>query len=47
VTLGIGLLSLLLLIPERTDLIGRGRGVFLLATYAVFVMTIVVSRHRG
>jgi len=37
ITLGMGALSLLLLIPGRDGVIGRGRGVLLLAAYAVFV----------
>lgn len=43
--LGFGLLSLLLLIPGRAGLIGRGRGVLLLGCYAGFVaVTIAAGR---
>ncbi len=43
--LGFGMLSLLLLIPGPAGLIGRGRGVLLLGSYAGFVaVTIAVGR---
>jgi len=45
ITLGMGVLSLLLLIPGRDGIIGRGRGVMLLGAYAVFVVaTIAIGR---
>ncbi len=37
VALGIGLLALLLLVPDRAGIISRGRGLLLLASYAVFL----------
>lgn len=45
VALGMGLVSLLLLIPGRDALLGRGRGLLLLVTYVIFVTaTLVVGR---
>lgn len=45
VALGIGLASLLLLIPGQSALIGRGRGLLLQAVYVLFVAaTLVVGR---
>lgn len=43
VALGMGLLSLLLLIPGRDGVIGRSRGFILLAAYAVFVAATVAA----
>lgn len=45
VALGMGLLALLLLIPSHSALIGRGRGVLLLAAYILFVTATVVAGH--
>jgi len=41
ITLGMGLLSVCLLIPDRVGVIGRGRGVLLLASYVVFIVAIL------
>lgn len=43
VALGMGMFSLLLLIPGRAGVIGRGRGFMLLGTYAVFVAATVAA----
>ena len=43
VALGMGLFSLLLLIPGRDGVIGRGRGVVLLAGYGAFVAAILAA----
>ncbi len=43
VTLVMGLLSMLLLIPGRTELIGAGRGALLLGVYAFFVATTFIA----
>jgi cation:H+ antiporter len=45
VALGMGLLALFLLIPGRSALIGHGRGVLLLATYIIFIASMVVAGH--
>lgn len=45
VALGMGLLSLLLLIPGRKSLIGRGRGAMLLTAYCLFVAMTIVAGH--
>jgi hypothetical protein len=42
-----GLLALFLLIPGHSALIGRGRGVLLLAAYILFVAATVVAGHAG
>jgi cation:H+ antiporter len=47
VALGIGVLSLLLLIPGRNGVIGRGRGFMLLAAYGVFVVATVAPGHAA
>ncbi|MCF8176262.1 MAG: sodium:calcium antiporter [Burkholderiaceae bacterium] len=41
--LGFGMLSLLLLIPGRAGLIGRGRGVLLLGSYAGFIAATIAA----
>lgn len=43
VTLGMGILSLLLLLPGRDNIIGRSRGLLLLAAYGIFVTATVVA----
>lgn len=43
VALGVGAFSLLLLIPGRTEQIGRGRGVALLVCYASFVIATIAA----
>jgi cation:H+ antiporter len=43
IALGMGVLSLLLLIPGRDGIIGRGRGIMLLGAYAVFVVATVAT----
>lgn len=43
VALGMGITSLLLLIPGRSALIGRSRGLLLLAVYILFVATTLVT----
>lgn len=43
VALGVGMFSLLLLIPGRAGVIGRGRGFMLLAAYGVFVLATVAA----
>lgn len=47
VALGMGLLALFLLIPGRSALIGRGRGVLLLAAYILFVAATIVAGHAA
>ena len=43
IALGMGTLALLLLIPNRAGVIGRGRGYLLLASYAVFIAATVAT----
>lgn len=47
VALGMGLLALFLLIPGRAALIGRGRGVLLLAAYILFILATFVGATAG
>ncbi len=47
VALGVGALSLLLLIPGRSLTISRGRGLVLLAAYAIFVAVTIGAGQQG
>ena len=44
--IGVGVLSLLLVLPGRTDRLGRGRGVALLLLYAVYLVALL-TLHSG
>ncbi len=44
--LAAGVVSLLLILPGRSDRLGRGRGVALLALYATYVLTLLIV-HGG
>lgn len=47
IALGMGMLSLLLLIPRRDPVIGRGRGLVLLVCYVIFAVATIGAGREG